>query len=130
MVENKKLNLMDKIKYYYRVWQAERAENKRQEIEHDDRIPVDKQKIVNDLLAERAIKENKKNKVKFLSAPEDKPIKKLPNTLKQYKVPSDTIKDATEMFLQQEEKRLEQMLAKELNSERDAYDNIVELQTF
>lgn len=125
-----KLTLIEKIKFKYRVWQEERLEDKRQDIEHDDHIPVNRQKIVDELLAERAKKENKKNNVKFLSASKDKPIQKLPNTIKQYKVPSDTIKSPVEMALEQEEKRLEQMLRKELNSEKDAYDNIVELQTF
>ena len=130
MAEYKELRLVDKIKYHYRVWQAEKAEDKRQEIEHDDRIPVNKQEIINMLLEERAKKENKKNNVKYLSASKEKTFQNLPNTLEQYKVPRDSIKSATEIILTEKEKRLDKMLGKELNSERDAYDNIVELQTF
>lgn len=39
----KKLNFIDKIKYHYRVCQAEKAEDERQAFERDDYFPVDKQ---------------------------------------------------------------------------------------
>ena len=54
-----KLTFIDKIRFKLRVRKQEKIEDKRQNIEHDDRIPVDTQKIINELLAER---ENKRNK--------------------------------------------------------------------
>ena len=121
-----KLNFIDKIRFRWRVRKQEKIEDQRQSIEHDDRIPVDKQKIINELLAER---ENKKNKAKSLPAPE-KEIIETENKLEQYKVPANTIKSPIEMEMEREEKRLEQLLNKELKSEKDAYENIVDLQTF
>ncbi len=44
MVGYDKLNFIDKIRFRLRVRQA---------LKHDDRIPVDKQGIINELLAER-----------------------------------------------------------------------------
>ena len=123
-----KLNFIDKIRFRWRVRKQEKIEDQRQSIEHDDRIPVDKQKIINELLAER---ENKKNKAKSLPAPKkEKEIVKPEKKLEQYKVPASTIKSPIEMEMECEEKRLEQLLNKELKSEKDAYENIVDLQTF
>ena len=123
-----KLNFIDKIRFRWRVRKQEKIEDQRQSIEHDDRIPVDKQKIINELLAER---ENKKNKAKSLPAPKkEKEIVKPEKKLEQYKVPASTIKSPIEMEMEREEKRLEQLLNKELKSEKDVYENIVDLQIF
>ena len=43
-----KLNFIDKIRFRWRVRKQEKIEDQRQSIEHDDRIPVDKQKIINE----------------------------------------------------------------------------------
>ena len=67
-----KLSFIDKIRFKWRVRQQEKLEDKRQNLEGDDRIPVDKQNIINELLAEKA---NKKNKVKALSSAENQTIK-------------------------------------------------------
>ena len=120
-----KLNFIDKIRFRWRVRQQEKLEDKRQNLEGDDRIPVDKQSIINELLAERA---NKKNKVKALSSAENQTIKE--NKLEQYKVPNETLKTPLEMHIEHEQKKLDQMLGKKLKSEIDAYEYIIELQTF
>ena len=127
-----KLNFIDKIRFKWRVRQQEKIEDKRQALEHDDRIPVDKQSIINELLTERY---NKKNKVKFLPINENnlessntsKQNMEKPNTLKQYTVPKDTIINYSVLL---EQKRLDQMLEKQITNEIDAYENIVELQNF
>lgn len=124
-----KLTFIDKIRFKLRVRKLEKIEDIRQGIEHDDRMSIDTQKIINELLAER---ENKKNKAKSLPAPElseSKVIKK-GNKLDQYKVPEDTVKSPIEMHIEREQKRLDYILGKEIKSETDAYENIVDLQTF
>lgn len=113
----KKLNFIDRIRFRWRVRQQEKS---------DKNNPVDKQSIINELLAER---ENKKNKVKALPSSENEIIKK-EGVLEQYKVPKHSIKSPLEMHMESEQKRLEQILGKELNSEKEAYENIIELQTF
>lgn len=124
-----KLTFIDKIRFKLRVRKQEKIEDKRQSIEHDDRIPVDTQKIINELLAER---ENKRNKAKSLPAPElsESEVIKKGNKLDQYKVPEDTIKSPIKMHIEREQKRLDYILGKEIKSETDAYENIVDLQTF
>ena len=124
-----KLTFIDKIRFKLRVRKQEKIENKRQNIEHDDRMPVDTQKIINELLAER---ENKKNKAKSLPAPEfsENKVVKRENKLDQYKVPENTIKSPIEMHMEREQKRLDYILGKEIKSETDAYENIVDLQSF
>lgn len=124
-----KLTFIDKIRFKLRVRKQEKIEDKRQSIEHDDRIPVDTQKIINELLAER---ENKRNKAKSLPAPElsESKVVKKENKLDQYKVPEDTIKSPIKMHIEREQKRLDYILGKEIKSETDAYENIVDLQTF
>lgn len=117
-----KLSFIDKIRFRLRVRQQEKLEDKRQALEHDDRIPVDKQGIINELLAERY---NKKNKIKSLPITENN-IKRS-NTLKQYEIPKDTIKNPIEILKQKE---LEQILGKSITSKIDAYENIIDLQTF
>ena len=62
-----KLTFIDKIRFKLRVRKLEKIEDIRQGIEHDDRMSIDTQKIINELLAER---ENKKNKAKSFPAPE------------------------------------------------------------
>ncbi len=127
-----KLSFIDKIRFRLRVRQQEKLEDKRQALEHDDRIPVDKQGIINELLAERY---NKKNKVKSLPITENNVERsntseqnmKKPNTLKQYEIPKDTIKNPIEILKQRE---LEQILGKSITSKIDAYENIIDLQTF
>ena len=124
-----KLTFIDKIRFKLRVRKLEKIEDIRQGIEYDDRISIDTQKIINELLAER---ENKKNKAKSLPAPElseSKVIKK-GNKLDQYKVPEDTVKSPIKMHIEREQKRLDYILGKEIKSETDAYENIVDLQTF
>lgn len=124
-----KLTFIDKIRFELRVRKLEKIEDIRQGIEHDDRMSIDTQKIINELLAER---ENKKNKAKSLPAPElseSKVIKK-GNKLDQYKVPEDTVKSPIKMHIEREQKRLDYILGKEIKSETDAYENIVDLQTF
>ena len=124
-----KLNFIDKIRFKLRVRKQEKIEDKRQNIEHDDRIPVDTQKIINELLAER---ENKRNKAKSLPAPElsESKVVKKENKLDQYKVPENTIKSPIKIHIEREQKRLDYILGKEIKSETDAYENIVDLQTF
>lgn len=124
-----KLTFIDKIRFKLRVRKQEKIEDKRQSIEHDDRIPVDTQKIINELLAER---ENKKNKAKSLPSPElsENKVVKRENKLDQYKVPENTIKSPIEMHMEREQKRLDYILGKEIKSETDAYENIVDLQSF
>ena len=124
-----KLTFIDKIRFKLRVRKQEKIEDKRQSIEHDDRIPVDTQKIINELLAER---ENKRNKAKSLPAPElsESEVIKKGNKLDQYRVPEDTIKSPIKMHIEREQKRLDYILGKEIKSETDAYENIVDLQTF
>ena len=124
-----KLTFIDKIRFKLRVRKQEKIEDKRQSIEHDDRIPVDTQKIINELLAER---ENKRNKAKSLPAPElsESKIVKKENKLDQYKVPENTIKSPIKIHIEREQKRLDYILGKEIKSETDAYENIVDLQTF
>lgn len=124
-----KLTFIDKIRFKLRVRKQEKIEDKRQSIEHDDRIPVDTQKIINELLAER---ENKRNKAKSLPAPElsESKVVKKENKLDQYKVPENTIKSPIKIHIEHEQKRLDYILGKEIKSETDAYENIVDLQTF
>ena len=124
-----KLTFIDKIRFKLRVRKQEKIEDKRQNIEHDDRIPVDTQKIINELLAER---ENKRNKAKSLPAPElsESKVVKKENKLDQYKVPENTIKSPIKIHIEREQKRLDYILGKEIKSETDAYENIVDLQTF
>ena len=124
-----KLTFIDKIRFKLRVRKQEKIEDKRQSIEHDDRIPVDTQKIINELLAER---ENKRNKAKSLPAPElsESKVVKKENKLDQYKVPENTIKSPIKIHIEREQKRLDYILGKEIKSETDAYENIVDLQTF
>lgn len=88
-----KLSFIDKIRFRSRVRQQEKLEDKRQALEHDDRIPVDKQGIINELLAERY---NKKNKIKSLPITEN--TIKRSNTLKQYEIPKDTTKNPIEIL--------------------------------
>lgn len=124
-----KLTFIDKIRFKLRVRKQEKIEDERQSIEHDDRMPIDTQKIINELLAER---ENKKNKVKSLpttEVSEDNVIKRK-NKLDQYKVPEDTIKSSVEILKEREQKRLDYILEKEIKSETDAYENIVDLKSF
>ena len=124
-----KLTFIDKIRFKLRVRKQEKIEDKRQSIEHDDRIPVDTKKIINELLAER---ENKRNKAKSLPAPElsESKVVKKENKLDQYKVPENTIKSPIKIHIEREQKRLDYILGKEIKSETDAYENIVDLQTF
>lgn len=124
-----KLTFIDKIRFKLRVRKQEKIEDKRQSIEHDDRIPVDTQKIINELLAER---ENKRNKAKSLPAPElsESKVVKKENKLDQYKVPENTIKSPIKIHIEREQKRLDYILGKEIKSETDAYENIVDLQSF
>lgn len=117
-----KLSFIDKIRFKLRVRQQEKLEDKRQALEHNDRIPVDKQGIINELLVERY---NKKNKIKSLPITEN--TIKRSNTLKQYEIPKDTIKNPIEILKQKE---LEQILGKSITSKIDAYENIIDLQTF
>ena len=124
-----KLTFIDKIRFKLRVRKQEKIEDERQSIEHDDRMPIDTQKIINELLAER---ENKKNKVKSLpttEVSEDNVIKRK-NKLDQYKVPENTIKSSVEILKEREQKRLDYILEKEIKSETDAYENIVDLKSF
>ena len=124
-----KLTFIDKIRFKLRVRKQEKIEDERQSIEHDDRMPIDTQKIINELLAER---ENKKNKVKSLPTTEvsEDNVVKRKNKLDQYKVPEDTIKSSVEILKEREQKRLDYILEKEIKSETDAYENIVELKSF
>ena len=48
-----KLTFIDKIRFKLRVRKLEKIEDIRQGIEHDDRMSIDTQKIINELLAER-----------------------------------------------------------------------------
>lgn len=124
-----KLTFIDKIRFKLRVRKQEKIEDERQSIEHDDRMPIDTQKIINELLAER---ENKKNKVKSLPTTEvsEDNVVKRKNKLDQYKVPEDTIKSSVEILKEREQKRLDYILEKEIKSETDAYENIVDLKSF
>ena len=45
-----KLTFIDKIRFKLRVRKQEKIEDKRQSIEHDDRMSIDTQKIINELL--------------------------------------------------------------------------------
>ena len=109
-----KLTFIDKIRFKLRVRKQEKIENQRQNIEHDDRMPVDTQKIINELLAER---ENKKNKAKSLPSPElsENKVVKRENKLDQYKVPENTIKSPIEMHMEREQKRLDYIQQKNKN---------------
>lgn len=124
-----KLTFIDKIRFKLRVRKQEKIEDERQSIEHDDRMPIDTQKIINELLAER---ENKKNKVKSLPTTEvsEDNVVKRKNKLDQYKVPENTIKSSVEILKEREQKRLDYILEKEIKSETDAYENIVDLKSF
>lgn len=81
--EYKKLNIIDKIRFRWRVRQAEKAENQRQNLEHDDRQPIDRLKIATELRQET---ENKRNNVKVLSEYKE-PIDKSAD----WKVPEGTV---------------------------------------
>lgn len=50
--------------------------------------------------------------------------------LEYLKVPEGTVKDYIEKLQEDEIKRFESMLSRELKSEKDAYDNIVEMEEF
>lgn len=118
-----KLNFIDKLRFKWRVWQQEKAEDKRQAIEHDDRIAVDTQSIIDELLAERY---NKKNKVKALPSVESKTVENH-NSMKQYILPKDSVKNLAEIL---DRKELDYILGKETSNEIDAYENIIDLKTF
>ena len=50
--------------------------------------------------------------------------------LQQYKVSTNNVKGVLEITMEQEREKLDLLLGKEINSKREAYDNIVELKAF
>lgn len=115
-----KLSFIDKLRFRWRVRQAEKL------VEQDDRQPIDKGKIIRELIAER---ENKKKGVKALNSGEPQ-YKEPENKLSYIELPPDTIKNTLEQITEKNERSLDIMVGKELNSKEDAYENIVELQRF
>lgn len=109
------LNFIDKIIFKIKVRQQQKTKGKEK---------VDTQTIINELLA------RKKNNIKRLPSPSSETNKKMHTNLDQYKVPNDAIKSPLELYIESEQQQLDQLLGKELNSKEEAYDNIVELQTF
>lgn len=125
--EYKKLNIIDKIRFHWRVRQEEKLEDKRQSIEGDDRQVIDRMKIATELRMER---ENRKNKVKALGIGEPMQYKEPENRSEDWKVDIDPVQATIEEAFREDQRKFDYMLGKELNSEKDVYENIIEIQRF
>lgn len=132
--EYKKLNFWDKVRFHFRESQEERLESQKQGLENDDRQPIDRLKIAREIRLEREQKrlarQNRKNKIKALNSGKPVQYNEPEDKSQEWKVDIDPVQAAVEESLREEQRTLDYMIGKELNSKEDAYENIVELQRF
>lgn len=143
--EYKKLSFLDKVRFHFRESKEERLESQRQGLEKDDRQPIDRFKIAREIRLEReqkklarekakrekrAERDNRKNRVKALNSGEPVQYNEPEDKSQEWKVDIDPVQEAVKEAQREDQRSLDFMLGKELNSKQDAYENIVEIQRF